>query len=51
MTIRRSFVIRGTLVALPFILLASFATAQSKKASKYACSEPNPAQLCDASNT
>jgi hypothetical protein len=51
MTFDRFFAIRFTLVALPLVLLAGFATAQSKKASKYACSEPNPAQLCDASNT
>jgi hypothetical protein len=35
---------------VPAILLSSYATAQSKS-NKYACSEPNPAQLCDASNT
>lgn len=49
MTMDRFFAIRSTLVALPLVLLASLAPAQ--KASKYACSEPNPAQLCNASNT
>jgi plastocyanin len=50
MAIYRCFAIRCTLLALPLVLLASSAIAQSKS-SKYACSEPNPAQLCNASNT
>ena len=49
MTIDRCLAIRCTLVALPLVLLVNSATAQ--KASKYACSEANPAQLCNASNT
>lgn len=49
MTIYRCLAIRCTLVALPLVLLANCATAQ--KASKYACTEANPAQLCNASNT
>jgi plastocyanin len=49
MTIDRNLAIRCTLVALPLVLLANCATAQ--KANKYACSEANPAQLCNASNT
>ena len=49
MTIDRSLAIRCTLMALPLVLLANCAAAQ--KASKYACSEANPAQLCNASNT
>jgi len=32
------------------VVFASYATAQSKS-DKYACSESNPAQLCNASNT
>ena len=51
MTSNRFFPIRCTLGVLAIALTAGFATAQSKKASKYACTEPNPAQLCDASNT
>jgi len=49
MTIYRCLAIRCTLVVLPLLLLANCATAQ--KASKYACTEANPAQLCNASNT
>src|SRR5271154_6926962 len=49
MTIDRCLAIRCTLVALPLVLLVNSATAQ--KSSKYACSEANPAQLCNASNT
>src|SRR5277367_5978929 len=49
MTIDRCLAIRCTLVALPLVLLVNSATAQ--KASKYACSEANPAQLCNSSNT
>jgi plastocyanin len=50
MTIHRYLVITCTLLASALVLLSSNATAQSKS-NKYACSEPNPAQLCDASNT
>ena len=50
-THNRSFSIWCPLLRVGVFLAAGFATAQSKKASKYACSEPNPAQLCDASNT
>ena len=51
MTSNRSFAIRCSLVVLAIVLAGGFATAQSKKASKHTCAEPNPAQLCDATNT
>lgn len=35
---------------LPAVVLCSYSMAQSKS-SKYACSEPHPAQLCTAANT
>ena len=44
----RLFSIRCSSLLLPLMVFATGATAQS---SKYACSEPNPAQLCNASNT
>jgi hypothetical protein len=50
MTIHRCFAIRCTLLALPLVFLANSTIAQSKSR-KYACSEPNPAQLCNARNT
>jgi plastocyanin len=50
MTIHRLSAFTCTLLALPLALLANNATAQSKS-SKNACSEPNPTQLCNASNT
>jgi hypothetical protein len=43
------FAIRCSLL-LSVLVLASYGTAQSKS-SKYACSEPNPAQQCTAANT
>lgn len=43
-------VFRLTLFILLLFLVASYAAAQSNK-NKYACSEPNPAQLCNAGNT
>jgi hypothetical protein len=49
MTIHRSSAIRYSLLALPFFLLAKDAFPQSKNS--YACTEPNPAQLCTAANT
>jgi hypothetical protein len=48
--VRRCFAISFTLLCLSFLVLLRNATAQSKS-SKYACSEPNPAQLCSAANT
>lgn len=50
MTIHRCFAIRCTLLYLPFVFMANGAIPQSKSR-KYACSEPNPAQLCHAANT
>jgi hypothetical protein len=35
---------------MPLAVLGNYATAQSKQ-SRHACSEPNPAQLCNAANT
>jgi hypothetical protein len=46
----RFFAVNYSSLLLPIIVLSSYATAQSKS-SKYACSEPNPAQLCTAANT
>jgi plastocyanin len=50
LTIHRYCGIRCLLLAITFVVLGNYATAQSKS-SKYACSEPNPAQLCNAGNT
>ena len=50
MKIDRCFALRCILLLFPLVALAGYAPAQSK-ADKYACSEPNPAQLCNASNT
>jgi len=50
MTIHRCFAIRCIFLALPLFSLAISTTAQSKS-NKYVCSEPNPAQLCNARNT
>jgi plastocyanin len=50
MKIDRRFVTRSILLLLPVLLLGNYATAQSKS-NKHACSEPNPAQLCNAANT
>lgn len=46
----RYFARKATVPLLVFVVWIGHATAQSK-ASKYACSEPNPAQLCNAGNT
>jgi plastocyanin len=46
----RCFGTKYTSLLLPIVMLSAYATAQSKS-SKYACSEPNPAQLCNAANT
>jgi plastocyanin len=52
MKIQRSFAIRSSSVLLPlFVLLGSVGAHGQSRASKYACSEPNPAALCNASNT
>src|ERR1700741_1232142 len=50
MTISRFFAVRCALLALPLVLPAIDQTIQAQK-SKYACSEPNPASICTASNT
>jgi plastocyanin len=50
MKIDRCLATRCSLLLLPFVVLATYATAASKS-SKYSCSEPNPAQLCNSSNT
>jgi hypothetical protein len=50
MKIHRCFVITWAALVLTLPVLSSDATAQSSS-SKYACLEPNPAQLCTAANT
>jgi plastocyanin len=45
----RYLAIRCTSFLLPVVVLSTYTTAQSS--SKYACSEANPAQLCNAGNT
>jgi len=46
----RCLAIKCTSLLLSFVVSSSYASAQSKS-SKYACSEANPAQLCNAGNT
>jgi hypothetical protein len=46
---QRNLVIRRAVLVLPILLLVGTAVAQKK--SKYACDEPNPQSLCNASNT
>jgi len=50
LTIHQRFGIRSILLVMLLVALVSYATAQSKS-SKYVCSEPNPAQACNAGNT
>jgi plastocyanin len=50
MKIDQRIAIRCSLLLLALVVLANYATAESKS-SKYACSESNPAQLCNTSNT
>ena len=50
MKVRGSFIVSRTSLSLTLLVLLSNANAQSKN-SKYACSEPTPAQLCTAVNT
>jgi plastocyanin len=50
MEIIRCIAGRYTALLLSFVLLTHCVSAQSK-GSKYACSEANPAQLCNANNT
>lgn len=53
MKTQRSFSIWSSAVLLTFLLLfnCAGAQAQSGNGAKYACSETNPAALCNASNT
>jgi len=52
MKIQRCFTIRCALLLLPVLLIASFAAAEDKKKDNNdACSNPNPASLCNAGNT
>jgi hypothetical protein len=52
MKIQRYSTIHCALVLFPVLLIASFAAAEDKKdSSKDACSNPNPASLCNAGNT
>ena len=50
MTTNRCFAMKYSSLLLTMIVLSNYAVAQSKS-SKYACTEPNPAQLCSAANT
>ena len=50
MRIDRRLAITCASLFVSLLVLVSYATAQSKS-DKYACSEPNPAQLCSAANT
>lgn len=50
MAVHRYILVGHTSLFLMVLMLPGYATAQSKS-SKYACSEPNPAQLCTAANT
>ncbi|MBV8866693.1 MAG: hypothetical protein JO210_14970 [Acidobacteriaceae bacterium] len=49
MNFRKRFAISCSLSCLALVLSASYALAGG--ADKYSCSEPNPAQMCNASNT
>ena len=52
MKVQRNSAIWSSSLLLLVFAFASFTTALSQsKASKYACSEPNPASLCNAGNT
>jgi len=53
MKIHRCVAIRCVLLLVPALLIASLAAAEDKKKdnSKDACSNPNPASLCNAGNT
>jgi plastocyanin len=48
---QRSFAIWFSSLLLLFVLLNCIGAQAQSKNSKYACSEPNPAALCNASNT
>lgn len=53
MKIQRCFTMSFALMLLPVLLIASFATAEDKKkdSDQSACSNPNPASLCNGGNT
>ncbi len=52
MSIDRLSMMACTLVAVLFVLLANDEAAQApSKKDKYACSEPDPAAMCNAANT
>src|SRR5664279_5716074 len=53
MKVQRSSAIWSSSLLLMVFAFASFTTAlsQDKKSTKYACGEPKPASLCNASNT
>jgi plastocyanin len=50
MTRNRCLSLKCFSLLLPVVVLSSYTTGQSTN-SKYACSEPHPAQLCTAANT
>src|SRR5271170_7067108 len=50
MNMNRSLAIKCTSLLLSFVVSSTYVTAQSKN-SKYACTQANPAQLCNAGNT
>src|SRR5690348_2472005 len=52
MKIQRSFAIWSSSLLLPLLFLSNCPAAQGQsRGNKYACSEANPATLCNASNT
>jgi plastocyanin len=48
MNMNRSLAVKCTSLLLSFVVSSTYVTAQN---SKYACSQANPAQLCNAGNT
>jgi plastocyanin len=51
MKIQGQFNMRSALCSLFCVVLLSCATAQAQKKSKYACEEPQPESMCNASNS
>jgi hypothetical protein len=49
--IQHQFNVRSALFSLFCVVLLSCSTAQAQKKSKYACEEPQPESVCNASNT
>jgi hypothetical protein len=49
--IQQQFNVRSALFSLFCVVLLSCSTAQAQKKSKYACEEPQPESMCNASNT